>query len=330
MSSPRILAKTRLSIVSKHSKDNPVIKKMNSLKRYTCTLLFVLLQLVQQGLCAIHCKHPVIGEPVLWRTTPTNFTIAWLVDKVCKSSQQCLGAQVNESVHSWIKAVQLCPVFMQEGDNLYITPPTKNVFGFNPVSLSSLEDWKNCRTNIGTGLTLNSVNSDGSNKLLVDSNFIRKPVNYFAQNDSLTTCKSGLRARVKVKQNQCGSDANFCSGHGKCITTLLKDSYTCHCDRRYKGSLCDEIDGCVSDPCKNNGTCTDAIQGLEGTNYTCSCPDPFTGINCTEVKGVCRTGLCNNGTCVAIESQAFRCDCSEGYTGVYVLSQYSPPDIFWP
>lgn len=37
-----------------------------------------------------------------------------------------------------------------------------------------------------------------------------------------------------------------------------------------------DIDECVSQPCQNNGTCIDLING-----YTCTCTDGFSGINCT-------------------------------------------------
>ena len=35
------------------------------------------------------------------------------------------------------------------------------------------------------------------------------------------------------------------------------------------------VDECISNPCQNGGTCTDALNG-----YTCSCPLSFGGTHC--------------------------------------------------
>ena len=40
-------------------------------------------------------------------------------------------------------------------------------------------------------------------------------------------------------------------------------------------------DPCLSDPCRNGGTCT-----VASVNYTCSCPSGFTGMLCeTNTQG---------------------------------------------
>ena len=40
-----------------------------------------------------------------------------------------------------------------------------------------------------------------------------------------------------------------------------------------------DIDECRSNPCENNGTCTDLIDG-----YNCRCSDGYTGYNCSVGK----------------------------------------------
>lgn len=40
-----------------------------------------------------------------------------------------------------------------------------------------------------------------------------------------------------------------------------------------------DIDDCLLDPCKNNGTCTDLVN-----NYQCDCVAGFNGTNCEDSK----------------------------------------------
>ena len=40
-----------------------------------------------------------------------------------------------------------------------------------------------------------------------------------------------------------------------------------------------DIDDCIEQPCKNNGTCIDGVN-----NYTCNCNDMYTGRNCSTGK----------------------------------------------
>ena len=48
------------------------------------------------------------------------------------------------------------------------------------------------------------------------------------------------------------------------------------CDICVVGELCEEdLDECVSNPCRNGGSCEDLPGG-----YKCSCPEGFTGQSC--------------------------------------------------
>ena len=52
--------------------------------------------------------------------------------------------------------------------------------------------------------------------------------------------------------------------------------------------LSTDIDECASQPCKNNATCTDRVNG-----YNCSCAPGFNGTQCElEVGMPCVKGLC--------------------------------------
>ena len=72
---------------------------------------------------------------------------------------------------------------------------------------------------------------------------------------------------------------------------------------------CEEnIDECLSDPCQNNGTCTDGING-----YTCSCPQQFVGNNCEKEACEEMNPCQNGGTCYKDR----KCLCPTGKNPVF-------------
>ena len=46
------------------------------------------------------------------------------------------------------------------------------------------------------------------------------------------------------------------------------------------GSDCNELDGCGSTPCQNDGTCKDVEDDSGSLQYTCECTDDYAGMNC--------------------------------------------------
>ncbi|XP_036396306.1 coagulation factor VII-like [Megalops cyprinoides] len=83
-------------------------------------------------------------------------------------------------------------------------------------------------------------------------------------------------------------------------------------------------DNCLSNPCQNNGTCSN-----QSGSYTCFCPSGFSGRNCElEFKAVPDNCLHDNGGCEHFceESAGPRtCSCADGYSldtdGQHCLSQ---------
>lgn len=64
----------------------------------------------------------------------------------------------------------------------------------------------------------------------------------------------------------------------------------------FKGTNCEEIDRCGSQPCKNSGTCLPLPNVLSGTKFTCLCANFFYGNQC-ELKDYCgEKNPCNNGS----------------------------------
>ncbi|KAL4218698.1 hypothetical protein ACF0H5_021286 [Mactra antiquata] len=87
-------------------------------------------------------------------------------------------------------------------------------------------------------------------------------------------------------------------------------------------SQCDAFDNCQSQPCQNNGTCSDEIDGV-----TCTCTKGFNGTTCEINIDDCIDNICDNGgTCLdGINNST--CLCRHGYTGD--LCEYKYVDGGW-
>ena len=74
---------------------------------------------------------------------------------------------------------------------------------------------------------------------------------------------------------------------------------------------CVNIDDCLSNPCQNNGTCNNLING-----YECVCSPGFTGKDCDININECESNPCqNNGACIDGNAIYF-CICLAGFTGL--------------
>ncbi|XP_045164200.2 brevican core protein-like [Mercenaria mercenaria] len=86
-----------------------------------------------------------------------------------------------------------------------------------------------------------------------------------------------------------------------------------------------ELDGCSTDPCKNNGTC---VEGAD--NYTCSCNDGFRGRNCEEAACPEEGWFFFNGSCyylsdVTLDWLSAVAACNE--TGAYLTEIQSQSEL---
>uniref|UniRef100_A0A8C2BMF3 Slit homolog 1 protein n=1 Tax=Cyprinus carpio TaxID=7962 RepID=A0A8C2BMF3_CYPCA len=106
--------------------------------------------------------------------------------------------------------------------------------------------------------------------------------------------------------------SNPCKNDGTCSNHPV-DFYRCTCPYGFKGQDCEEpIHACISNPCQNGGTCN-LKDGEENTHW-CVCPDGFEGDGCEINIDDCEDNDCeNNSTCVDGINN-YTCLCSPEYT----------------
>lgn len=85
----------------------------------------------------------------------------------------------------------------------------------------------------------------------------------------------------------------------------------CRCRPGFTGAHCEtNIDDCASNPCRNAGTCVDAIN-----DFTCTCTLGFTGKDCSVRSSPCDQFRCNNGGACYTQLSGPVCQCPPGFIG---------------
>ncbi|XP_075947973.1 slit homolog 2 protein isoform X1 [Anarhichas minor] len=107
--------------------------------------------------------------------------------------------------------------------------------------------------------------------------------------------------------------SNPCKNDGTCSNDPVH-YYRCTCPYGFKGQNCEEpIHACIANPCQNGGICH--LKEGEGSNFWCVCPEGFEGDSCEINFDDCEDNDCeNNSTCVDGINN-YTCMCSPEYTG---------------
>ena len=93
---------------------------------------------------------------------------------------------------------------------------------------------------------------------------------------------------------------------------LLFQSYACLCTEGFGGRHCEvNIDDCANQPCKNNGSCQDLVNG-----FSCDCSATgFTGPACEENINECLLSPCQNGAVCNDTLGDYSCKCQDTFCG---------------
>jgi len=119
-------------------------------------------------------------------------------------------------------------------------------------------------------------------------------------------------------------DSNPCLNGGVCFDDVIGVSFTCSCNNRYKGDLCETfVPKCDENPCENGGTCTNVLAGFQ---YHCTCSERYTGTDCETIVPACDSSPCQNGgSCTDIDGGlTYECTCPFRYEGTDCETQILP------
>ncbi|XP_067097455.1 protein jagged-2b isoform X3 [Osmerus mordax] len=115
--------------------------------------------------------------------------------------------------------------------------------------------------------------------------------------------------------------SNVCGPRGRCISQP-DGNFTCACDPGFSGTYCHEnVNDCVSKPCRNGGTCIDGIN-----SFQCFCPDGWEGRLCDLDVNECGHNPCKNGGLCLDLVNDFYCQCSNNWKGKTCHSRESQCD----
>lgn len=127
----------------------------------------------------------------------------------------------------------------------------------------------------------------------------------------------------------CQTDINECSSNpclNNGICTDMINAFTCSCSIGYTGPQC-QFGGfqCSSGPCLNSGTCTVVNNG-----YQCTCPAGLAGNRCEIDVNECASAPCQNaGICLQPSLGQYQCLCPTGKKNYYLTANFSIYSLFF-
>lgn len=152
----------------------------------------------------------------------------------------------------------------------------------------------------------------------------------FNTSNNIYSCNFGFRIQITVFEHSClFVNHTSCSSNGKCILAKNERKFKCKCCEGFYGHHCEEYDSCALNPCRNNGTCIDIVNGVS-PGVLCKCLQQFAGLHCENCSesfegSDCQVdvnecernkSICNYGNCTN-KYGSFECICPVNFTGKY-------------
>jgi hypothetical protein len=149
---------------------------------------------------------------------------------------------------------------------------------------------------------------------LISATSTINPSSLFSGNNTGTQLNSILTAYTGDLSACLGN----CSNQGVCSLNSLQ-KYVCECNQLRTGASCQtDLRPCSSNPCLNNGTCSNI---KNDTSFECICQNPklFYGIYCENKMDLClnNTNVCTKGQgfCIVNDTQSM-CKCLKDFSGL--------------
>ena len=115
---------------------------------------------------------------------------------------------------------------------------------------------------------------------------------------------------------------DYCNNGGTCeLNEDTGEPLRCTCPSAYTGTRCESLTACVSNVCRNGGTCSDR-SGM----YECTCTDSYTGVTCEQDVDECDDSVVFNycpvpaGRCINTHG-GYNCEGFPGRTGTMCVDE---------
>ena len=179
-----------------------------------------------------------------------------------------------------------------------------------------------------TQSTLESLNTTTSESIIeiteeagftIEPNSLTKEINAFY--NSFYSDMAFILTLLSASTGDISGCLSNCSSKGFCNQNPSTYEYECECVGYSTGSDCSsDIRPCSSNPCLNNGLCSDFSKvssslNISTTDYLCQCALNYYGNQCQNKINVCKNVTCSaNGYCIDLGNST-KCKCKKYFSG---------------
>ncbi len=206
---------------------------------------------------------------------------------------------------------------------LYSEASSTLLTNIDPLSISTTNNFSPFISNVASTTPL-TIHSTTTSYYSLSENFMETSIGSFQKISPpyLFTPNSTGSQLNNVLSSYTGDISGClanCSNQGSCILNSLQQ-YTCQCNQYKTGKSCQtDLRPCSSNPCLNNGTCSNIMNNNE-TAFHCTCQSNLYYGTCCENK----VDLCQNNTDICIKGQGYcvvngsqpSCKCLKDYSGI--------------